>query len=165
MEKLIVCFTEISSTNLSWEINFRFDDNRDFARNSEVNGCFFKSVLDEVKIFNVALDEQHIKAMYGEYTNKFMSKSKISLKFELTNSYPNPFNPTTKIKYYLPVNEFVSIKVYNMLGQVFKVLVNGDQIAGNHVVDFDALNLASGIYLYKMQAGKYSSAKKMILLR
>jgi hypothetical protein len=111
------------------------------------------------------LDEQHIKAMYGEYTNKFMSKSKISLKFELTNSYPNPFNPTTKIKYYLPVNEFVSLKVYNMLGQVFKVLVNGDQIAGNHVVDFDALNLASGIYLYKMQAGKYSSAKKMILLR
>jgi hypothetical protein len=154
-----------SSTSFSGEINFRPDDNLNFARNSEATDRFFKGVLDEVKIFNVALDEQQIKEVYGEYTSISEPESKISLKFELSDNYPNPFNPTTKIEYTIPRSSDVSMKVFNLLGEEVAVLVNQKQNAGKYIIDFNASNLASGIYLYKMQAGEYSSAKKMILLR
>lgn len=85
--------------------------------------------------------------------------------FKLYSNYPNPFNPTTKIKYSLPENGFVSLKVFNTLGQEIAVLVNQHKNAGEYVVVFGASNLGSGIYVYRIQTGQYASTKKMILLR
>ncbi len=85
--------------------------------------------------------------------------------FELGNNYPNPFNPTTLIQYSLPENVFVTLKVFDMLGREVAVLVNAYQEAGYKSVEFDAKDLPSGIYIYKISAGKFISAKKMILIR
>jgi hypothetical protein len=80
-------------------------------------------------------------------------------------NYPNPFNPSTKIKFDLPYPEFVQIEVYNILGQRVKYLLNKKMNAGNHSVDFNAKNLSSGVYFYRIQAGEFQDMKKMILLR
>jgi len=85
--------------------------------------------------------------------------------FELNQNYPNPFNPATVISYTLPVREQVSLKVYNMLGQVVATLVNGQQQPGTYFIDFDASKLSSGIYFYSLTAGNFSSMKKMTLVK
>ena len=94
----------------------------------------------------------------------------IPQKYQLYQNYPNPFNPGTKIKYLIPRNSFVSLKVFNMLGQQITTLVNEEQKAGEYTIDFsanggNASSLASGIYMYRLQAGNFSSTKKMILIR
>jgi photosystem II stability/assembly factor-like uncharacterized protein len=85
--------------------------------------------------------------------------------FTLDQNYPNPFNPVTMIKYSLPTNVFVSLSVYNSLGEKVGTLVNSIQDAGNYEVSFDASGLSSGIYFYKLEAGAFTSSKKMILLK
>lgn len=85
--------------------------------------------------------------------------------FYLAQNYPNPFNPATKIEYQLPNNCFVSLKVYDILGNEVATLVNEYKLAGNYEVDFDASNLVSGIYFYKLTTGEFSFTRKMILLR
>lgn len=85
--------------------------------------------------------------------------------YVLSQNYPNPFNPMTKIKFSLPKSEIVQIKVYNILGKEIQTLLNEYKKAGTYEVDFDASNLPSGVYFYRMISGSYSETKKMILLR
>jgi hypothetical protein len=85
--------------------------------------------------------------------------------FSLSQNYPNPFNPTTLIQYSIPKSSAVSIKIYNLLGQEVATLVNQQQKAGNYSVNFNASRLASGIYMYRIQAGSFTSTKKMTLLK
>ncbi len=85
--------------------------------------------------------------------------------FILDQNYPNPFNPTTTIKFALPVDSKVKINVYNSLGQLVETLVDKEMESGYHEVNFNAARLASGVYLYQLQAGDYVSVKKMILLK
>ncbi len=83
----------------------------------------------------------------------------------LSQNYPNPFNPSTIIRYQLPVKSKVSLKVYDILGKEVASLVNEEQSAGNYKINFSFSNLASGIYFYRIQAGKFTQSKKMILLK
>ena len=90
--------------------------------------------------------------------------------FKLFQNYPNPFNPSTIINYSIPdagtsSMKSVQLKVYDILGREVATLVNEEKTAGNYKVTFDAQNLASGIYFYRLKAGNYISVKKMILLR
>jgi len=85
--------------------------------------------------------------------------------YEIWQNYPNPFNSSTSIKYALPEPAYVSIKVYNILGQLVISLVNSPLPAGYHQVTWSADNLSSGMYFYKLQAGEYSQSKKMLLLK
>lgn len=85
--------------------------------------------------------------------------------FALQQNYPNPFNPTTIIKYQLPRSSYVTLKVFDLLGRESSVLVDGLKEAGFHEVSFDASRLASGVYLYSMEAGKFNSVKKLLILR
>ena len=85
--------------------------------------------------------------------------------FALGQNYPNPFNPTTVINYQVPTASYVSLKVYDMLGRDVAVLVNENKIAGYYTSTFDARNMPSGIYFYKMNAGNYSTVKKLILMK
>lgn len=85
--------------------------------------------------------------------------------YRLEQNYPNPFNPSTKITYSLQKPELVSLKVYDVLGREAASLVNQYQTAGSHTVNFNAANLASGIYFYKIEAGSFQSIKKLILLK
>jgi len=86
--------------------------------------------------------------------------------FFLGQNYPNPFNSSTKITYSISHSDFVILKIYNLLGQEVQTLVNKFKRAGNHTINFDAKNCSSGIYLYKLQVGNYTTeTKKMILMR
>jgi len=85
--------------------------------------------------------------------------------YDLMQNYPNPFNPSTTIRYSIPEANFATIKVYDMLGNEVTTLVNEEQSAGNYEVEFNASELSSGIYFYKLQAGSFVETKKMILLR
>jgi photosystem II stability/assembly factor-like uncharacterized protein len=83
----------------------------------------------------------------------------------LDQNYPNPFNPSTTIRYGLPNRSHVTLTVFNTLGQQVAQLVNGDLEAGYHEVKFDGSKLASGVYLYRMEAGTYVETRKLLLVR
>jgi len=89
----------------------------------------------------------------------------IPTEFALFANYPNPFNPTTNIKYSIPATSRVVMKIFDALGREVATVVNGDQTAGTYVATFDASNLANGMYFYRLQAGNFSETKKMILLK
>jgi len=84
---------------------------------------------------------------------------------ELTQNYPNPFNPSTEISFSIPAAGQTTLKVYNSIGQEVATLVNGQLQAGSYRVTLNAANLASGVYLYRLQAGAFSSVRKMVLLK
>lgn len=85
--------------------------------------------------------------------------------FSISQNYPNPFNPSTTIRYSIPNGSVVTIKVYDVLGTEVATLVNEDKSAGSYEVDFNASQLSSGIYFYKLQAGSFVETKKMILIK
>ena len=91
--------------------------------------------------------------------------TKIPVKFELGQNYPNPFNPSTTIQFQIPKSQFVTLKVFNILGKEVSTLVSKKLNPGNHTYTFNSKNLASGIYYYQLVAGEYREVKKMILLR
>lgn len=83
----------------------------------------------------------------------------------LFQNYPEPFNPSTKIKFQIPEISFVTLKIYDVLGNEISILVNGEKSKGTYEVEFNASDLASGIYFYQLRGGNYIQTKKMILLR
>jgi hypothetical protein len=89
----------------------------------------------------------------------------VPIKFALEQNYPNPFNPRTNIEFRIPNFEFVSLKVYDLLGKEVATLVNEEMDAGSYEIEFNPKGLSSGIYFYKLQAGSFVATKKMILLR
>ncbi|MBN1299944.1 MAG: CotH kinase family protein [Melioribacteraceae bacterium] len=106
----------------------------------------------------------------GSVNNNFIVLSERSLpfqpeKFLLFQNYPNPFNPVTKIRFTLPESQYVSLKIYNIIGQEIKTLINGEKLPGSYEVQFNGSELASGVYIYNLIAGKYSASHKMILLK
>jgi len=90
---------------------------------------------------------------------------KIPNQFALYQNYPNPFNPSTVIEYDLPKSSNVTLKVFNLLGQKIKTLVNKFQRAGEYSVEFNGANLSSGIYFYELKTKNYMSIKKLVLLK
>ncbi len=98
--------------------------------------------------------------------NKLMvSEAAIPAKYALEQNYPNPFNPATNISYSIPADGFVSISLYNTLGEKVADIVNGFYKAGSYQVNFNASGLSSGMYLYRMKTGDFYSVKKMMILK
>ncbi len=85
--------------------------------------------------------------------------------FLLEQNYPNPFNPITHISFFLPRKSHVSLEIFNTLGETVTDLVDKDLSQGKHIVQFNAADLSSGVYFYRLRAGKFSQVKKMILMR
>ena len=85
--------------------------------------------------------------------------------FALDQNYPNPFNPSTKINYSLPADGHVLLKVYDATVREIRTLVDSYQEAGKYQADFDGRGLASGVYICRIQAGKFSAVKKMTLIK
>ena len=89
----------------------------------------------------------------------------IPTKYELTQNFPNPFNPITKINYEIPELSFVTLKVYDVLGNEVTILVSEEKPVGRYEAEFNAITLPSGIYFYQLQAGNFIETKKMILMK
>lgn len=141
--------------------DFDQDGKTDVAMVSRSLGGFDSLfVLYNLGGFNQTTDVKSIQTNY-----------EIPEKFELSQNYPNPFNPTTKINFELPSESNVEISVYNILGEKVRELANGQLMAGTHTVNFNASYLASGIYIYRIEAKTISgevnfiAAKKMVLMK
>jgi C1A family cysteine protease len=91
--------------------------------------------------------------------------NKIPESFTLEQNYPNPFNSSTNIGFRIPKNEFVTLKIYNLLAEEVATLLSGQLVAGSHTFEFSASDLASGVYIYQLQMGSFVKTRKMILLR
>jgi hypothetical protein len=96
--------------------------------------------------------------------NNYMSAA-VPASYSLYNNYPNPFNPSTKIRYSIPFNSHVSLKIYDILGKEVAVLINSELQPGTYEAVFDAANLSSGIYFYKLETPSFVQTNKMILLK
>ncbi len=130
---------------------------------------------------NVATDSGQVKVVqdnstgmdYSDASGNFAISTTTGIKepnsyaenFVLYPAYPNPFNPKTTIRYELPKSSIVKIEVFDVFGQSVVTLVDKRKPAGYHTVDFDGSNLASGIYLYRIQASDFVHVKKMVLMK
>jgi hypothetical protein len=87
----------------------------------------------------------------------------------LHQNYPNPFNPTTLIRFSIPQNSFVTLKVYDVIGNEIAILINEEKSAGNYEVEFSSsknnLKISSGVYLYQLSANDFRETKKMLLIK
>ncbi len=92
-------------------------------------------------------------------------ESTIPSTFSLEQNYPNPFNPTTTIRFSLANNEFVSLKIYDVLGKEISTLISEEMNAGTYTVNWNASALPSGVYFYRLQAKNFSETKKLVLTK
>ena len=83
----------------------------------------------------------------------------------MEQNYPNPFNPATTIKFALPKNDFISIKIYDVSGKLGKTLIDEQKSAGYYSVNFDASLLSSGLYFYSISSPSFTESKKMIVVK
>jgi len=97
--------------------------------------------------------------------NEAATQTNVPLQYGLEQNYPNPFNPSTTIKFQIPSKGFVTLKIYDIIGREVVTLVDGFQEAGPHNVKFDASNLPSGVYLYRITTGTYAETKKLVLIK
>jgi hypothetical protein len=100
-----------------------------------------------------------------EYSDVIEVKMSIPSSFSLSQNYPNPFNPSTVIEYSIPADGFVSLTIYNTIGQEVSTLVSEQQTAGNYSISFSADRLPSGLYFYSLRSGEHNVTRKMLLLK
>ena len=122
-----------------------------------------KNIIEHIKIVNNDI-QKIIAVSSGKRTTKTTNVLPIS--FSLSQNFPNPFNPVTTIKYALPKDVKVTIKVYDILGRLVTTLINNEnKKAGYYETKFDGSIYASGVYFYRIEAGDFIQSKKMVLVK
>ena len=140
--------------NLSWRIKQLPADKTFYWSVQAIDNSFAGGEWAEEKSFSTGL------------TGTVSRTDQLPAKFSLAQNYPNPFNPSTKIVFFLAVSQHVKIDVYNIVGQKIRTIIDEQQGAGRHEIEFNAENLlSSGIYFYHIKSGEFQDVKKMILLR
>ncbi|MDX9696963.1 MAG: T9SS type A sorting domain-containing protein [Bacteroidales bacterium] len=132
----------------------------------------FRSSISQTAIGECKLGSNEVKSGI-QYLNSNTGKSKsgvteplnLPLSYELEQNYPNPFNPTTTIAFTLPVIEFVSLKIYNVLGNEVADLAGKEYMKGKHNIVFNADKFVSGMYFYKIQTPGFTKMRKMMLVK
>jgi hypothetical protein len=127
----------------------------------DTTGALVRTIISGSTVFS----GQYItKYVPGPVTGVTVNNAVIN-DYKLLQNYPNPFNPVTKINFDIPKQSKVKLSVFDVLGREIKTIVNSELTAGSYNYEFDAGNLASGVYFYKLQAGDFSSVKKMVVVR
>ena len=138
-----------------------------------INGSGNSTVINRYSFTdqNLACGNYTYRLKQIDYNGTFSFSSEAEIEilaaatFSLSQNYPNPFNPATMIKYTLPSEEFVTLKIFDVLGREAALLVNEKQGTGEHIISFNASHLPSGIYFYTISAGTYTETRKMILAK
>jgi len=148
---------------ITWKVISIADSSTDIQINaSSVVDVAYKPV--EVYAFGQHIDYRQSNGISGG------SNPVLPTSYELGYNYPNPFNPTTNIPYQIPENDQISIVIYDILGRQIKSLVNEFKLRGKYIAIWDGKDasgnsMSSGVYFYRMSAGKYETSKKMLLLK
>jgi hypothetical protein len=168
------------STNSRFAVGFRIDGN--YPDNLNINRVMFTEspLPTEPTSLTYSTDNWYYTSNNaGDSVYTFLIRAYVSIttsgvkqnieltpaSFVLEQNYPNPFNPSTTIKFQMPSKGFVTLKIYDIIGREVATLVDGFQEAGPHDVKFDASNLPSGVYLYRITTGTYVAAKKLVLIK
>jgi hypothetical protein len=160
-----------SFSNGGWLTNYTKEYSYDVSGN-----CIYASVFDgnwlpiyenlylwyNNKSTLISFNAKSVEVQYLTFTD-IKGENEILNTFALSQNYPNPFNPETVIRFSIPETGFVKGVVYDILGREVTTLLNGEMNPGNHQVKFDAKGIASGVYIFRIEAGKYSSAIKMVV--
>ncbi len=185
----LLAFLQVSWQNGQWEYailsRYTYDANRKILSDQVElwqNGQWVKSSLDTYTYDADGNQLTFLNGIWqnGEWTTIYKMTSiwgaaeitavrggepVVPASFSLSQNYPNPFNPTTQIEYRIAKSGFVSLKVYNLLGQEVATLFSGDEQPGNYSATFDGSKLASGLYFYRLTAQGYSKVMKMLMIK
>ena len=131
---------------------------------TDPNGTYTISVSDNAAGDTGTLNDWCVTVEYGLITG-VANNTILANEFKLSQNYPNPFNPATTINYTIPKSGLVTLKVFDILGKEVASLVNGMVTAGSHSVNFNASQLSSGVYFYRIESGNFVDTKKMFLLK
>jgi len=152
-----------SGGSVSWTFNFTAANqvytDTIFSAGNSVNGDGFNNSQDR---WNFG---QRFVVHVIDQVSSVEENNVLANNFKLDQNYPNPFNPSTMISYSIPQSSFVTLKVYDIIGNEVATLVNETKSAGNYDVRFDASNLSNGVYLYSIKTTNFTSTKKMILVK
>jgi pectate lyase len=133
--------------------------------NSTTGTAPLAGVLDEVRIYNYALSDAEVQAIYETVTGVDASEAIIPGEFRLGQNYPNPFNPSTLISFSLPQKSRVNLEVFDVTGQRIATLIDEVKEAGQYTLHFDASNLSAGVYEYRLTATNKTMVRKMLLIK
>lgn len=152
-----------SGGSVSWTFNFTAANqvytDTIFSAGNSVNGDGFNNSQDR---WNFG---QRFVVHVIDQVSSVEENNVVVNNFKLDQNYPNPFNPSTMINYSIPQSAFVTLKVYDIVGNEVATLVNETKSAGKYEVSFDASNLSNGVYLYSIKTANFTSTKKMILVK
>jgi Secretion system C-terminal sorting domain len=184
--ELVSFSADVSDGNvlLSWTTateknNSGFDieksiDNSNFTKIGFVNGngtttenkvySFLDTDLGKAKEYYYRLKQIDFNGSFS-YSKVVQVSTNLISTFELKQNYPNPFNPSTQISFSLAQNGFVTLSVFNLIGQEVKILIKGNMEAGSHSITFDASGLPTGVYIYKLTSPGSTQTKKMMILK
>jgi uncharacterized delta-60 repeat protein len=139
------------------------------SNGSDIASSLFSDINDNIYVTGYCYDGpnsvDYVTIKYSQTVGINQIVNSVANAFELKQNYPNPFNPVTKINYELPITNYVSLKIFDISGKIVFILVNQVQTQGSYEVSFDASNLTSGIYFYKLQTNSFSATKKMLLVK
>ncbi len=149
-------------TNDSWSA---FNDAESFAQSAVAQNYSYNNSAEEALAGAKESLEAGINGLVNITTGINSSENNSPKSFLLEQNYPNPFNPTTSITYHVPKESFVSLKVYNLLGQEVASLFEGMRRPGNYKTEFDGSKLVSGVYMYRLKSNNFLQTKKLVLLK
>jgi len=139
----------------------RFADYDDFV--SDFQGGFIKVWIEGLN--GLWVQQVSANGKLGEVITSINQNDIENFSYSISQNYPNPFNPSTVIKYQIPNDGLVSLKIYDITGQEGKTLINQEQSKGKYEINFDASNLSSGVYFYRLTSGSFTKSMKMMLLK
>ena len=146
-------------------------ENLGIGVNSPYNDSYFNGRIDEVVIFNIALEPSQIELVYQNKLDEISqvtglaTNAELPLEIALMQNYPNPFNPVTTIQFTMPSMSNVTLRVFDILGREVAVLIDEEKPAGYHEVHFDASHMPSGIYMYRLETPHNQLTRRMTLIK
>lgn len=165
--------TETEVNNFGFNIERKTSSGSDWVKIGFVAGSGNSNTPKEYTFSDARVSSgkyyYRLKQLDNDGSFSYSSKVSVDLgqtnQFDIDQNFPNPFNPTTSIKFIIPEAVYVRLVVFNLVGQEVKTLVNGIMEAGEHIVDFDGTDLNSGIYIYQLEAGSFRKVMKMTLIK